>query len=413
MRKTLISLIVGVGFFATVCYAAGLDTAEKSKVDSVYKELDLFGESLALIQQKYVEDKEFKDLIYGALAGVARSLDSYSQFLEPDEYKDLLVETEGKFGGLGIEITLREGVLTIVSPIEETPAYKAGLKPGDVIVKIEGEVTKGITLNEAVKKMRGDPGTEITITIFREKERLLKDVPIVRDIIKIRDIRRAQILTDGIGYVKLAEFRENTARDLSSELKKIDKEDLQAIILDLRNNPGGLLVSAIEVASKFLEDGKIVVSTKSRDGETIFYKSLPSPKKYIDMPMVVLINGGSASGSEIVAAALRENKRAVLLGEKSFGKASVQSVIPLSDGSALRLTTAKYYTPEGKSIHEIGVEPDIVVTKEVADEESPREDVFKEIENNKEEEFDYSRDYQLLRAVDLIKGLMVLSPPQQ
>lgn len=407
MRRKIfiLFLIVGIGF---TFYFLGFSTPKER--DTFYKELDLFGESLAIIQKKYVEEKDFQKLIYGALSGVAASLDSYSQFLKPDDYKELLVETEGKFGGLGIEITMRDGVLTIVSPIEGTPAYDAGLKPGDVIVKIEGELTKDTTLHEAVKKLRGKPGTNVAITIFREKERKLEEVTITRAIIKIKDIRQARILQDNIGYVKLAEFRENTAKDLDTALKKLKTEQMEAIILDLRNNPGGLLVSAIEVASRFLQDGKTVVSTKSRDGEMLFYKSLPAPQKYLDIPMVVLINKGSASGSEIVAAALRENKRTVLLGEESFGKASVQSVIPLSDGSALRLTTAKYYTPKGESIHEKGVAPDIVVTKEVVEEE---EDLFQKIKEENSEDFDYKKDYQLLRAVDLIKGLMVLVPEKQ
>jgi len=409
MKKKIFVFLVIVIAGLSLSYAGFSSAGEKKET---YQELDLFGESLAIIQQKYVEEKEFKDLIYGALSGVARSLDAYSQFLKPEDYKELLVETEGKFGGLGIEITMREGVLTIVSPIEGTPAFDAGLKPGDVIVKIEGEVTKDITLNDAVKKMRGDPGTDITITIFREKERKLQDVTITRAIIKIKDIRQARILKDGVGYVKLAEFRERTSRDLATALQKLEKEGMTSVILDLRNNPGGLLVSAVEVASQFLEDGKIIVSTKSRSGETIYYKSVPLPVKYLEIPMAVLINGGSASGSEIVAAAVRENNRAVLVGEKSFGKASVQSVIPLSNGAALRLTTAKYYTPEGTSIHEKGVIPDIEAVQEtVSGEETEKKDLFKEINGEqKQDDFDYTKDYQLLRAVDLIKGLMVLAP---
>ena len=375
------------------------------KKDDIYKKLDLFGEALAVIQKKYVEKASPKDLIYGALNGLLFSLDPYSQFLTPEDYKELLVETEGKFGGLGIEITMRNGLLTIVSPIEGTPAWEAGLKAGDIIVKIDGKLTKGITLNGAVKKLRGKPGTKVKLTILREKDRKIDEVTITRKIIKIKDIKRALILEDGIGYIRLTEFRENTAKDLSKALAKLKKEGMKALILDLRNNPGGLLNSAVDVASKFLKDGKLIVYTKSRTGREVKYTSLPEKDKFLNMPMVVMINRGSASGSEIVAAGLRENKRAILLGDRSFGKACVQTIIPLSDGSALRLTTAKYYTPLGHSIHEKGIHPDITVTKEKA--QGKKEDVFKTIKGKKK--FDYTKDYQILRALDLIKGLLVLA----
>ena len=378
---------------------------DKEKVD-IYRQLDLFGEALAAIQKKYVEEQSPKDLIYGAISGLLLSLDSYSQFLDPDAYKELLVETEGKFGGLGIEITIKDGFLTIVSPIEDTPAWGAGLKAGDIIVKIDGELTKGITLDQAVKKLRGKPGTKVTLTVLREKDRKFEEVTITRDIIKIQDIKRALILEDDIGYIRLAEFRESTARDLDRALKNLKEKGMKALILDLRNNPGGLLHSATEVSSRFLADDKLIIFTKSREGKKIEYKSLPLSQKHLDIPMVVMINKGSASGSEIVAAALRENRRAIILGETSFGKGSVQTVIPLSDGSALRLTTAKYYSPLGNSIHEKGVEPDITVTKEEVEEKI--EDIFEKMREEKQE-FNYKKDYQILRALDLIRGLLVLA----
>lgn len=397
-KKVLAGIIIFLFVFLPVF-------SEKKKTkDELYKELDLLGEAFLIIKEKYVEEKSTKDLVYGAIAGMAHSLDPYSQFLKPEDYKELLVETEGEFGGLGIVITIKDGLLTIVSPLEDTPAYRAGLEPGDVIVKINGELTKGITLQEAVKKLRGKPGTEVTITVLKDKTKELKDITITRDIIKIKDIKRALVLEDNIGYIKLSEFREDTAKELDKALEKLKKEKIKGLILDLRNNPGGLLVSAVEVASRFLPTGKLVVSTKSRYEESLNYKALPCKVKILDIPMVVLINKGSASGSEIVAAALRENKRAVLLGEKSFGKASVQSVIPLPDGSALRITTARYYTPSGKSIHQKGVEPDILVPSKKVE---AREDVFERIK--KEKEFDYRKDYQILRALDLLKGLIILS----
>ena len=377
--------------------------------DDFYKELEIFAECLAIIEKQYVEETPAQDLVYGAMQGTLASLDPFSQFMTPENFKNLLVETEGKFGGLGIEITMRHSILTIISPMEDTPAWRAGIKAGDIIIKIDGELTKGITLNEAVKKMRGEPKTKVTLTIFREKDRTVKDIEIVRDIIKIKDIKRAIILEDEVGYVKIGEFRETTSKDLGIALAKIDKEGLNALIIDVRNNPGGLLSSAIDVSSRFLEDGEIVVSTNSRTESERVYKSVCLSEKYLDIPIVVLINKGSASGSEILAAALRENNRAILLGETTFGKGSVQTIIPLSDGSALRLTTSKYYTPNGGSIHEKGIVPDIVV-EEVGTEEV-KEDVFKEFKNNGA--FDYKKDYQIVRAFDLIKGLLVLSPAKK
>ena len=373
--------------------------------DELYRELEIFAEGLAVIEEKYVEEKTAEDLVYGAMRGIALSLDAYSQFLTPDDYKNLLVETEGKFGGLGIEITIRNGLLTIISPIEDTPAWRAGIEAGDIIIKIDGELTKEITLNAAVKKLRGDPKTEVTITVLREKSRKVEDVTIVRDIIKIKDIKRPTILEDGIGYVKIGEFRESTSRDLSKALKVLEKKGLKALIIDVRNNPGGLLNSAIDISSKFLSDGLTVVSTDSRTEEKRVYKSVSFDKKYLDIPLVVLVNKGSASGSEILAAALRENNRAILLGETTFGKGSVQTILPLSDGSAMRLTTSKYYTPSDESIHEKGIDPDIEVSKEVTEE--VKEDVFENLDKKKE--FDYKNDNQILRALDLIKGLLILS----
>jgi len=402
MKRRFVALTIILAMVIS-SYQAGVSFGKDK--DELYRELEIFAEGLAVIEGKYVEEKSAEDLVYGAMRGMALSLDAYSQFLAPDDYKNLLVETEGKFGGLGIEITIKNGLLTIISPIEDTPAWRAGIEAGDIIIKIDGELTKEITLNGAVKKLRGEPQTEVTITVLREKNRKVEDVTIVRDIIKIKDIKRATILEDGIGYVKIGEFRESTAKDLGKALKELEKDGLKALIIDVRNNPGGLLNSSIDISSRFLEDGMTVVSTDSRTEEKRIYRSVPLGKKYLDIPMVVLINKGSASASEILASALRENNRAVLLGETTFGKGSVQTILPLSDGSAMRLTTSKYYTPSGESIHEKGVEPDIEVSKKVVEE--VEEDVFENLDKKKE--FDYKEDNQILRALDLIKGLLVLS----
>ncbi|HIE35829.1 MAG TPA: S41 family peptidase [Candidatus Omnitrophica bacterium] len=399
MKRIIFSLLI-IGGLLTFSYQAVSIEREE-----VYKELDLFAEGLAIVEDKFVEKKSFRDLIYGAMEGLLSSLDTYSEFLTPDEYKELIVETKGKFGGLGIEITIKDGLLTVVSPIEDTPAWKTGLKAGDIIVKIDGELTKGITLNQAVKKLRGKPGTKVTLTVLRDKDKRIEDITITRGIIRIKDIKRSLILEDGIGYVRIAEFRENTAQDLKKTLKNLEKKGLKGLIFDVRNNPGGLLSSAIKVANLFLENGKVIVSTKSRTEEEKIYKSFPALGKYLDIPLVVLINKGSASGSEILASSLRENNRAILLGEPTFGKASVQTIVPLSDGSALRITTARYYTPLERSIQEKGVEPDIFVEEK---EVKVKEDIFEKLEK-KEKLFNYKKDYQIVRALDLIKGLLVVS----
>lgn len=371
--------------------------------DLTYKKLDILAEALAIIEKAYVTDGVTDKVIDGALEGGLASLDAYSQFLSPQAYKDLLVETEGHFGGLGIEITIKDGILTVVSPIEDTPAWKAGVKAGDVIIKIDGQSTKEITLNAAVKKLRGEPGTKVTLTIWREEERKGVEISVERADIKIKDIKRAEVLENDIGYLRITEFRETTAQELDKALSAFKSKPLKGMIIDVRNNPGGLLDSTVDVVSRFLENGKTIVSTQSRYEKERLYTALPAKEKYLDIPLVVLINRGSASGSEILAAALRENNRAILLGETTFGKGSVQTIIPLSDGSALRLTTSKYYTPKKISIHEKGIAPDVEVKEKDKDKKT---DVFEQIEGEKD--FDYKNDYQITRALDLIKGLLVL-----
>ncbi len=402
MRKRFIVFLIFTLSVSVFCYGIGYSFG-KDKEKS-FENLDIFAEGLATVEEKYVEERPLKDLIYGAMKGALASLDSYSQFLTPEDYKSLMVETEGKFGGLGIEITIKDGVLTVISPIEDTPAWEAGIQPGDVIVEIESESTEGIILNEAVKKLRGDPGTKVVLTVLHPSKREVSEIEITRGIIKIEDIKNASILEDGIGYVKISEFRESTAKDLKKALGELKKANLAGLILDMRNNPGGLLSSAIDVSSIFLREGSAVVSTDSRNQEEIIYNADSFSAKVLDIPIVVLINKGSASGSEIVAAALRDNNRAVLMGEPTFGKGSVQTIIPLSDGSAMRLTTSRYYTPTGISIHEKGVKPDIVVEKK---EVSEGEDIFQRLKE--ENNFEYSKDYQIMRALDLMKGLIILS----
>jgi carboxyl-terminal processing protease len=418
MRKKFILGILftlGVFIFASVA----ISDIEKKKKDDLYRQVELFADTLAIIQADYVDEVKAKDLIYGALKGMLASLDPHSQFMDPDTYNELKVDTEGKFGGIGIEITIKDGLLTVISPIEDTPAWKVGLKANDRIVKINNELTRDIALTDAVKKLRGKPGEPVDVTILRESEKKILEFKIVRDIIKIKDIKEARILEDGIGYIRLVEFRESTPADIKAALENLKKEGMDAFILDLRNNPGGLLDVAVKVAEKFMEKGKPIVSTKGRrTSQNLEFRSQEN-HPILDLPMVVLINDGSASGSEIVAGCLQDYQRAIILGTKSFGKGSVQTVIPLSDGSALRLTTSKYFTPLGKEIHGKGVMPDIVTEEgkiELADKEElppeKPEEIFEKLEKKEkpakeDKALDYKSDNQLMRAVDILKALKI------
>ena len=420
MRKKII-IVAGTGIFIGVFVFAALAISgiDRKKKDELFRQVELFSDVLAIIQTDYAEEVKPKDLIYGALKGMLSSLDPHSQFMDPDTYNELRVDTEGKFGGLGVEITIKDGLLTVITPIEDTPAWKAGVKANDRIVKINGELARDITITDAVKKLRGKPGDPVDITVLRESEKKILEFKIVRDIIKIKDIKEARILEDGIGYIRLVEFREGTPKDIDAALEKLTRDGMNAFVLDLRNNPGGLLAVAVKVAERFIEKGKTIVTTKGRKSSQNLDFVSQCVRPILDLPMVVLINEGSASGSEIVAAALQDYKRAIILGIKSFGKGSVQSVIPLSDGSALRLTTSKYFTPLGRQIHEKGVVPDIMVEegkielsgKEEVDSKKA-EDVFQELEKKaksvaQEKAFEYKSDNQLMRALDVLKALKI------
>jgi carboxyl-terminal processing protease len=380
MRKRIFITAITLVAILSISTLA-ISQIDKKTKDDLYSQIELFSYTLTTIQADYVEELTAKDLIYGALKGMLSSLDPHSQFLDPDEYKELKTETQGKFGGLGIEISIRDGLLTVITPIEDTPAWKSGIKAGDRIVKIEGELTRDITLGDAVKKLRGKPGTDVNVTILREDEFKILDFKVTREIIHIQDVKNTQILQDNVGYIRLTEFREDSAKEISKALEELKKQGATALIFDLRNNPGGLLNVAIDITEDFLSEGQTIVSTRGRrESQNIVTKS-SNTDHLIDWPMVVLINEGSASGSEIFAGALKDNKRAVIVGTKSFGKGSVQSVIPLPDGSGLRLTTSKYYTPSGASIHEKGINPDILV------EEAPitKEDEEKDKDKDKKE----------------------------
>ena len=412
IAAVLVVTIISAGFVVGKWKISSVDAEEG------YEELKVFTEALSLIRKNYVEDVKPKDLIYGAIKGMLSSLDPHSAFMTPDQYKEMQVDTKGEFGGLGIQIGSKDRMLTVIAPLEDTPAYKAGIKSGDKIIKINSEFTKDMGLHDAVSKMRGVPGTSVKITIMREGWKETKEFTITREIIKIKSVK-SKLLEDGIGYVKITQFQEQTSSDLSAAIDNLTKEKVNSLILDLRNNPGGLLNSAVDVSSQFLPSGKLVVFIKDRKGDKIEYKS-NRHKTEFDLPMIVLVNQGSASASEIVAGALKDWNKAVLVGTQTFGKGSVQSVVPLGDGSALRLTTARYYTPKGTSIQSTGITPDILVKPELKDGEKARpaireKDLEKHLKNEESEdkslesdemipmEIEEKDDLQLQKAIDLLK----------
>jgi carboxyl-terminal processing protease len=324
-----------------------------------YEELQVFAEVLSQVKKHYVEETKTKDLVQGALRGMLAGLDPHSSFMTTDMFKEMQVETRGEFGGLGIQIGIKDHRLTVIAPIEDTPAFAAGIQSGDTIIKVDETPTKDLTLMEAVQHMRGPRGTSVKLTVIREGLEEPLVFTITRDIIKIQSVR-SKLLEGNVGYVRLSQFQEASAEDLTKELENFSDKNLQGLILDLRNNPGGLLTAAVGVSEQFLEAGRLVVSIQGRNEKKIEYRAGANSKLY-QYPMIVLINHGSASASEIVAAAMQDWGKAVVIGTTSFGKGSVQTILPLSDGSGLRLTTAKYYTPKDKSIHSIGVQPDIVI----------------------------------------------------
>jgi carboxyl-terminal processing protease len=407
--------LILVGLQADSQVSAALDK-------SIYKNLKTFNEVLDMVQKNYVEQVESKKLIEGAINGMMKSLDPHSTYMTSDMYKELEVETRGSFGGIGIEITIKKDFLTVVSPIEDTPAFIAGIKAGDHIIQIDGKSTKDITIMEAVKKLRGPKDTKVTITIMRENMPKPKDYTITRDIIKIKSIK-SRIYEDHIGYIRVASFQERTADDLKKEIKNITLKNgaLKGLILDLRNNPGGLLNQAVGVADVLLKSGTIV-STKGRTKSMETKSMAKDDGDEPTCPIVALVNEGTASAAEIVSGALQDNGRALVVGTQTFGKGSVQTVIPLEDGSALKLTTAKYYTPKGRSIQAEGIAPDIIVKhikpsedKESTDDSIRERDLRGHIKPKKEngtnkeealkrEQDPLSQDNQLKSAIDIIKS---------
>jgi len=368
-----------------------------------YKYLRMFTDVLRIIKENYVEPVNTKDLIYGALNGMTKSLDPFSSFFTPKQYESFRQETEGEFGGVGIEIGMEKGRPVVISPIEGTPAFRAGIKPGDVILEIDGEDTSNMSLIDVVQRIRGKVGTKVQLTIYRKGMEKPMKIELERALIKIESVKWTTL--GDVGYIKLSQFNENVSLQVEKALKELTSQRVKGIILDLRNDPGGLLSEAVNVASLFLPEGKLVVYTRGRNGETQKYFARRKPVVPDDLPVIVLINKGSASASEIVAGALQDYKRAIIVGEKSFGKASVQNIIPLEDGSALKLTVAYYYTPLGRLIHNKGIVPDVQVAMDEKQEEALQEAIRqKKLEGKSGLILLPEKDPQLSKAIELIRS---------
>lgn len=423
----LLLVVLAFGIFRTPLLQAEETEAKKNS----YEELQLFTDVLSIVRKSYVEEVDLKELIYGAINGMLETLDPHSSFMSPEVYQEMKIDTRGEFGGLGIEITLQEGVLTIVTPIEDTPAFRVGLQPGDQILKIEDRFIKNMNIMEAVKLMRGPAGSEINLTIMRDSFDAPREFALVREIIRIHSVK-SRMLDGGIGYARITQFQEQTAIDLHAALAGLSQQhgaELAGLVLDLRNNPGGLLDQAVEVSDTFLSAGLIVYTEGREEGSQMTFSAAAEGTEP-DYPIVVLINSGSASASEIVAGALQDHQRALVLGTMSFGKGSVQTIVPLVDGAGLRLTTARYFTPSGTSIQARGISPDVEVHQLEAS-ETAEDAHFREAdldnhfdtpvaEGDKNAEAavpsltrEDRADYQLMRALDLLKGMKIFQGLKQ
>ncbi len=423
----LLGVFVGVGVTLERAVQAERTAAKQADQPLPIDELRTFTEVFSRIKADYVEPVEDKKLLRDAIQGMLAGLDPHSSFLDPEGFKELRVGTEGEFGGLGIEVTMEDGFVKVVSPIEDTPAARAGLKTGDLIIRLDNKAVKGMALNEAVKQMRGKPGSDIVLTVVREGQPKPLTFTLTRAIIKVQSIKQ-RMLENGFGYVRITQFQANTGdglKDALAKLKLQNKTNLTGLVLDLRNNPGGVLNAAVAVSDAFLSSG-LIVYTEGRVADAELKFSATPADLINGAPMVVLVNGGSASASEIVAGALQDHKRAVIMGTKTFGKGSVQTILPMSGGSALKITTARYYTPNGRSIQATGILPDVVTEEaKVTKRDKASEDMLKEadlpghIEGKGKEKPGAKKDvpsvkletagedYQLQEALNLLKGISI------
>ncbi len=418
------------GFILAGTQVFRLSAAEKD--DDPYSQLELFARVLHRVRNDYVDGDKltYKELIQGAMKGMLNSLDPHSEYMDLSKFQELKEDTEGAYGGVGLQVQPRDGVLTVIAPMEDTPAFEAGILAGDRIVQIDGKATEKMSQADAVKALRGSPDTKVTVTVSRPSFPEPKDFVLMRGDIRVptaKDInnrREFPVGPDKVGYVRLTQFGERSADELESGLRKLEKSGMTSLVLDLRGNPGGLLDQAVAICEKFLERGRPIVSTEARSPGNEVRRTAGYSGKVRSLPMALLINGGSASASEIVAGCLQDSKRAVIIGEQSFGKGSVQSILPLQDGSALRLTTAKYYTPSHKVIHERGITPDVIVAtttdEEVAVEirrlpggATAREDAVRLYPPDQQKVLrdliEQRRDPPLDRAIDLLKGIALFT----
>ena len=387
MRNFKIVSVILLVFLLGITIGLSRSHKVSARSNNIYEELKVFTDVLGLLQKEYVEETKSNELMYGAIKGMLETLDPHSAFMPPNMYKEMQEETKGRFEGLGIEITIKEGILMVVSPIEDTPAFKAGILAGDQILKIDGDSTKNLTLMDSVKRLRGPKGTQVTITIMREGFTKPREFTLTRDVIPVRSVRH-ELLEKQYGYIRLSQFQEKTEGELDKALKALEEESkgsVKGLVLDLRNNPGGLLDQAVKVADRFIESGLIVSMEGRREDQKMkfFAHSQGTIARY---PLIVLVNGGSASASEIVAGAIQDHGRGILVGTQTFGKGSVQTIFPLKDGSGLRLTTARYFTPNGRSIQAKGIIPDILVKPALSEEEKvtplPKQPMEKDLERH-------------------------------
>ncbi len=384
-KRLLIALLTAAMFVQVSVVAVSAEDADTSReAAELFEHIQIFANSIALIKADYVEPVDTKELVYGAIKGMTDTLDGYSQFLNPKSYEDLTEMAKGEFAGVGIEIGIRDNILTVITPIEDTPAFEAGVATGDKIVEVDGETTRDMTLDDAVLKLRGEPGTKVEITVVREDVDEPLKIEIVRAVIKLKSIKEAKMIDGDIGYIKVTQFQKRTSADLKRTLEELMQKGAKSLILDLRNNSGGLLEVAVETADYFLEPGTMIVYTEGRAPGTCVEFKAKRNMEFTDLDMVVLVNKGSASASEILAGAIRDNDRGRIVGITTFGKGSVQTVIPFGDGSALKLTTAAYFTPSGTNLMDKGIEPDIYIERE------------KPIEK--------TNDNQLEGAIDALRG---------
>jgi len=420
MKRRLMYGVVVVALTANLLIGARIymTTAQAAEKDSPYSSLELFSFVLEKVRKDYVDGQKltYQDLVYGALKGMLNTLDPHSEFMEPEKYKELQNDTQGAFGGLGIVVSMKDNFVTVVAPMDDSPGFKAGIMSGDRIIRIDGVSTEKMSLPDAVKSLRGDPGSEVKLSVFRPSSGQIQDFKLTRSVITVdmvKDVhgkKEFPLGEDKIGYIRLVQFGEKTSDDLEQALTRLKKEGMQGLVLDLRWNPGGLLDQAVDVCEKFLPRGQLIVSTEGRNAAQNSRRTANGHGDELHgMPIVVLINLGSASASEIVAGCLQDLKRAIVLGEKSFGKGSVQSILPLQDGSALRLTTAKYYTPSHKVIHEEGITPDIAVPMSDLEERDIQlqraPGGLESLPEKDRERVSNAQDPQLDRAMDLLKGI--------